>query len=100
MVLAILYCIPWAVGATVQKSPQTDTYMGHSGQTTAPKSKIIQKMAQKWHFFKCVVKWIVLAIIYHEPWVLQCKKVPKLTHIWVTVAKKLLQNPQKSKKMT
>ena len=45
------------------------TYMGHSEQKTAPKSEKIQKNGPKMAFFKkCVIKWMVLAIIYCIPW--------------------------------
>ena len=59
------------------------------------------KMAKNGIFFKTGWHdgWFWLSyIVSHGPWVLQCKKVPKQTHIWVTAAKQLHQNPKKSKK--
>ena len=54
--LAIIYWIPWSVGATVQKGPQTDAYVAQHNQKqcqnsntkkpqNGPKMAIFPKMA-------------------------------------------------------
>ena len=58
--LAIIYWIPWSVGATVQKGPQTDAYVAqnnkNSAKTATQKSP---KMALKWLFFQKWLMWLL-----------------------------------------
>ena len=69
--LAIIYWIPWSVGATVQKGPQNDVYVAQHNQKQGQNSQKFQNNSHKMAIFSkmangvtelTILDWVTLAM--------------------------------------